>query len=134
LETLQRGSAIVIDEMDARFHPMLTRALIRLFQSSETNPKNAQLVFITHDTNLLDSKSLRRDQIMFVEKDRYGASHLYSLSDFKGVRKGDSFEKEYLEGRYGAIPFLGGLSRLFSDASSADKTPKEALETTHVKA
>lgn len=116
LDALANGRCLVIDEMDARFHPLLTRALIRLFQSPETNPKNAQLVFITHDTNLLDSKNLRRDQILFVEKDRFGASHLYALSDFKGVRKGASFEDQYIQGRYGGIPFLGGLSKAFADA------------------
>ena len=116
LDALAKGRSLIVDEMDARFHPLLTQALIRLFQSPETNPKNAQLVFITHDTNLLDSKKLRRDQILFVEKDRFGASHLYALSDFKGIRKSDLFEEQYIQGRYGAIPFLGGLSRVFSDA------------------
>ncbi len=124
LEVLAHGGTLIIDEMDARFHPLLTRALVRLFQSPETNPKNAQLIFITHDTNLLDSKSLRRDQIWFVEKDRFGGSHLYSLSDFKGVRKDASFEEEYIQGRYGAIPFLGGLNKLFqSEEEIPENTP-----------
>jgi hypothetical protein len=108
LNTLDCGDVLFVDEMDARFHPLLTRALIRLFQSSETNPKNAQLIFITHDTNLLDPRRFRRDQIWFVEKDRFGASHLYSLADFKGVRKDASFEDDYFQGRYGAIPFWAG--------------------------
>lgn len=132
LDALEHGRALMVDEMDARFHPLLTRALIRLFQSPETNPKNAQIVFITHDTNLLDSKSLRRDQIMFVEKDRFGASHLYALSDFKGIRKGASFEDDYIQGRYGAIPFLGGLNRLFTD--TAEDASKTKPETTHAEA
>lgn len=133
-DTLARGAVLVIDEMDARFHPMLTRALVRLFQSSESNPNNAQLIFVTHDTNLLDSKSLRRDQIMFVEKDRLGGSHMYALSDFKGIRKGSSFEQEYLEGRYGAIPFLGGLSRLFTDSSGVDHSIEIDSENVHADA
>ena len=120
LDTLERGGTLIVDEMDARFHPLLTQALVRLFQSPETNPKNAQMVFITHDTNLLDSRRMRRDQIWFVEKDRYGASHLYALSDFKGIRKGDLFGEQYIQGRYGAIPFLGGLRRLFTDAPDAE--------------
>ena len=122
LDTLERGSTLIVDEMDARFHPLLTQALVRLFQSPETNPKNAQMVFITHDTNLLDSRRLRRDQVWFVEKDRYGASHMYALSDFKGIRKGDIFEEQYIRGRYGAIPFLDGLRRLFTAASDAEPT------------
>jgi hypothetical protein len=115
LDTLDRGATLFVDEMDTRFHPLLTQALIRAFQSSETNPKNAQLIFVTHDTNLLDARRFRRDQIWFVEKDRFGASHLYSLADFKGVRKDASYEEDYVRGRYGAIPFLGGLNRLFGD-------------------
>jgi AAA15 family ATPase/GTPase len=122
LDTLERGSTLIVDEMDARFHPLLTQALVRLFQSPETNPKDAQMVFIAHDTNLLDSRRLRRDQIWFVEKDRYGASHLYALSDFKGIRKGDLFEEQYIRGRYGAIPFLGGLRRLLTDVPDAEPT------------
>lgn len=120
LDTLEHGSTLIVDEMDARFHPLLTQALVRLFQSPETNPKNAQMVFVTHDTNLLDSRRMRRDQIWFVEKDHYGASHLYALSDFKGIRKGDLFGEQYIQGRYGAIPFLGGLRRLFTDISDAE--------------
>ena len=120
LDTLERGGTLFVDEMDARFHPLLTQALVRLFQSPETNPKNAQMVFITHDTNLLDSRRMRRDQIWFVEKDHYGASHLYALSDFKGIRKGDLFGEQYIQGRYGAIPFLGGLRRLFTDTPDAE--------------
>jgi uncharacterized protein len=112
-DVLENGRVLFVDEMDARWHPMLTRGLIQLFQSDETNPKNAQLIFATHDTNLLDGKFLRRDQIWFVEKDRFGASHLYSLADLKVDPDTESYEQEYFAGRYGAIPFLGGLRRLF---------------------
>lgn len=126
LDTLDHGNTLFVDEMDARFHPLLTQALIRLFQSPESNPKNAQLIFITHDTNLLDPRQFRRDQIWFVEKDRFGASHLYSLADFKGVRKDASFEEDYIRGRYGAIPFLGGLSRLFTEEEANLPEPAHA--------
>src|SRR5206468_2076836 len=95
--------------------PLLTQAIIRLFQLPENNPKSAQLIFVTHDTHLLESKLFRRDQIWFVEKDRFGASHLYSLAEFKGVRKDSPFEDEYVRGRYGAIPFLRGMTRPLSD-------------------
>ena len=134
LDTLERGGALIVDEMDARFHPLLTQALVRLFQSPETNPKNAQMVFITHDTNLLDSRRMRRDQIWFVEKDRYGASHLYALSDFKGIRKGDLFGEQYIQGRYGAIPFLGGLRRLFTDTLETEAAVSPAPEEDHAPA
>jgi len=105
------GVPLIIDEFDARLHPNLTREIVRLFNNKETNPKHAQLIFMTHDTNLLDKTLLRRDQIWFVEKDRVGASHLYSLAELK-VRNDASFEKDYVQGRYGAIPFLGGLARV----------------------
>lgn len=123
-DTLAKGTVLFIDEMDARFHPLMTKALIRLFQSPETNPKNAQLIFVTHDTNLLDRRSFRRDQIWFVEKDAYGASHLYSLAEFKGVRKDASFEADYIAGRYGAIPLLGDLSRLIAADEISNKAEK----------
>ena len=134
LDTLERGTTLIVDEMDARFHPLLTQAIVRLFQTPETNPKNAQIVFITHDTNLLDSQHLRRDQVWFVEKDRFGASHLYALSDFKGVRKGDIFGEQYIQGRYGAIPFLGGLRRLLTTEEDIQTAEKSISGETHVPA
>ncbi|ERM81194.1 ATPase AAA [Rhodonellum psychrophilum GCM71 = DSM 17998] len=106
----KEGTPLLIDEFDARFHPLLTKKIVELF-NSEAN-KGAQLIFTTHDTNLLSSDLLRRDQIDFVEKDRYGASHLYTLVEIKGVRNDASFEKDYIQGKYGAIPFLGDFSSL----------------------
>jgi hypothetical protein len=111
LDTLEKGRILVVDEFDARFHPLITRELIRLFHSPETNPRNAQLIFMTHDINLLDRNLFRRDQIWFTEKDRRGATTLYSLAEFK-VRNDASFEKDYIRGKYGAIPFIGDLTRL----------------------
>jgi len=108
---LKRGTPLIIDEFDARFHPLLTQKIVELF-NSESN-SNSQLVFVTHDTNLLSADLLRRDQIDFVEKDKYGASHLYSLVEFKGIRNTASFEKDYIQGKYGAIPFLGNFNKLF---------------------
>ncbi|MHB9134295.1 MAG: AAA family ATPase [Armatimonadota bacterium] len=113
----QHGHPLIIDEFDARLHPLLTREIVRMFNNSETNPHHAQLVFMTHDTNLLDRTLLRRDQIWFVEKDRFGASHLYSLAEMK-VRNDASYERDYVEGKYGAIPFLGDLRRVVEDASA----------------
>ena len=114
---LEKGRPIIIDEFDARFHPLLTKKIVELF-NSENNSKS-QLVFVTHDTNLLSADLLRRDQIDFVEKDKYGASHLYTLVQFKGIRNTASFEKDYIQGKYGAIPFLGNFNKLFNISSDA---------------
>lgn len=103
--TLLKGKVLFVDELDAKLHPMLTRAIVRLFMDKETNPKGAQLVFTTHDTHLLDKDYLRRDQVWFTEKDATEASDLYSLLEFK-ERNDRNFEKNYIEGRYGAIPFI----------------------------
>jgi uncharacterized protein len=119
VDTLRNGKIIVADEFDARLHPVLTRELIKLFNSTETNPHHAQLVIATHDTNLLDHRLLRRDQIWFTEKNRYGATDLYSLAEYRmGVRNDASFEKDYVRGRYGAIPYLGDLAGLLGGADA----------------
>ncbi|MCF8363452.1 MAG: ATP-binding protein [Prolixibacteraceae bacterium] len=115
LDALLRGKTLIIDEFDARLHPLLTRNLIHLFNSPNTNKKNAQLIYVTHDTNLLDNKLLRRDQIYFTEKNTKAETELYNLVDFKGVRNDVSYEKDYIKGKYGAIPFLGNFEKLFDD-------------------
>ena len=107
IESLQLGTTLVIDEFDARLHPSLTRRIVEMFNSADYNEKNAQLIFVTHDINLLDSSLLRRDQIYFVEKNRAGETSLYSLINVGGVRNDASYEKDYIKGKYGAIPFLG---------------------------
>lgn len=118
-DVLNDGGILVIDELDASLHPLLTLAITRLFNSAEFNQKNAQLVFATHDTNLLNYGNYRRDQIYFVEKNKYGASEMYSLVEYKEegktIRKDRSFEKDYIEGRYGAIPFIGNLSNVVKE-------------------
>jgi len=118
-DALNDGGVLVIDELDASLHPLLTLAVTKLFNSGEHNPNNAQLIFATHDTNLLYYGNYRRDQIYFVEKDKYGASELYSLVEYKEegktIRKDRSFEKDYIEGRYGAIPFIGNLSNVMTE-------------------
>ncbi|WP_026838888.1 AAA family ATPase [Gillisia sp. JM1] len=116
-EALKNKRPIIIDEFDARFHPLLTKKILQLFNSDEN--AGSQLIFTTHDTNLLSSDLLRRDQIEFVEKDKYGASHLYSLVQFKGIRNTASFEKDYIQGKYGAIPFLGDFSKLINTEEDA---------------
>ncbi|MDD2372952.1 MAG: ATP-binding protein [Syntrophomonadaceae bacterium] len=124
LDGIRSGKTVVIDELDSNLHPILTQALIDCFNSDEANPKHAQLIFNTHDTNLLSYRRLRRDQIWFCEKDRYGASHLYSLVDYspnKKVRKDEAYEKNYLMGKYGAIPYIGQFN-LNSLEEVGDKT------------
>ncbi|MFN7513039.1 AAA family ATPase [Microcystis sp.] len=114
LDTLQRGEVLVIDELDARLHPLMTRSIIELFNSQKTNPKNAQLIFTTHDINLLSHKFLRRDQIWFTEKNHQGATDLYSLVEFADINN-NTFDKDYIQGRYGAIPFIGDLSTIIGN-------------------
>lgn len=116
-EAIQEQKTIIIDEFDARFHPLLTKKIVELFNSRGN--MGAQLIFTTHDTNLLSSDLLRRDQIEFVEKDRFGVSHLYSLVEFKGIRNTASFEKDYIQGKYGAIPFLGDFSEILNPEMNA---------------
>jgi AAA15 family ATPase/GTPase len=111
---LETGNVLFIDEMNARLHPLLVRGIINLFTSSETNPNCAQLIFTSHDSWLLSSKVLRRDEIWFTEKDESGQSVLYALSDFvdeKGgkIRNDENIEKNYLLGKYGAIPEIHAL-------------------------
>jgi uncharacterized protein len=117
IDTLRTGKTLFIDEMDARLHPLITRAIIDLFNSNESNPHNAQLIFITHDTNLLSKDRFRRDQIWFAEKDKLGATHVYSLVEFK-VRNDASFGTDYINGKYGAIPFIGDLSHLLGETNA----------------
>ena len=103
---LQHGCTLVVDELDARLHPQLTAWLVGLFHTPERNPHGAQLIFATHDDNLMTWGVFRRDQMWFTEKDAGGGTVLYSLSDFKGLRKGENTRKAYLAGRYGAVPYL----------------------------
>ncbi len=115
-KTLEKGGVLVIDELDAKLHPIMTNSIVRLFNSQSLNPNNAQLIFATHDTNLLSNGKFRRDQIYFVEKDNFNSSDLYSLVEYKEgdvkIRKDRSFEKDYINGRYGAIPFINDFNGL----------------------
>ena len=103
-KALDKGRPLYIDELDASLHTQASAAVLKLFCSPETNPKGAQLIATTHDTNLLESSVLRRDQVWFMEKDSEGATQLYPLIDIR-TRKGDNIERGYLQGRYGAVPF-----------------------------
>ncbi len=105
--TLEEGSILVVDELEARLHPLLTQAVVDLFHSP-VNRRNAQLVFAAHDVTLLDPERFRRDQIWFTEKDETGATDLYSLAEFEPsqVRAGSRFSRQYLLGLFGAVPKL----------------------------
>ncbi len=107
-KALDQGTLLVADEIDAHLHPLLTKHLVSLFNSAEYNANGAQLIFTSHNTNLLDLELLRRDQIWFTEKDEQTSStDLFSLYDFS-VRKDAKIENGYLIGRYGAIPLIKG--------------------------
>ncbi|MEW2922116.1 ATP-binding protein [Muricauda sp. ANG21] len=117
IKALKEGGTLFIDEFDSRFHSLLTRKIVELF-NSKSNLKG-QLIFITHDTNLLSSKLLRRDQISFAIRDKYGASHFSSLAEFKGVRNSASYENDYIHGKYGAIPFLSDFEDILLEEEDA---------------
>ena len=113
-EVLEKGSVFFIDELNARLHPLLVRNFLLTFLNPEINSNHAQIVFTTHDTWQLSNQLLRRDEIWFVEKDEKGISTLYSLADFvdedgSRIRKDESYEKNYLIGKYGAIPTLKSI-------------------------
>ncbi|HEV3038165.1 MAG TPA: ATP-binding protein [Candidatus Angelobacter sp.] len=108
ISVLENGGVLCVDELDSSLHPLLALELVKLFNDEKLNPMGAQLIFNTHDTNLLDNSILRRDQIWFTEKDAQGATHLYPLSDFT-PRKNENLKRGYLQGRFGAVPFIGQI-------------------------
>jgi AAA15 family ATPase/GTPase len=121
IRALEGGSTLVIDELDSSLHPSLTSFLVRAFSDKASNPKSAQLIFNTHDINLLSDGALKKDQIWFTEKDRQGVSHLFPLTDFK-MRADENFGKRYLQGRFGAVPFIN--SERLIDVLGIDATAR----------
>jgi hypothetical protein len=111
LNSLVAGSVLCVDELESSLHPLLASQLVGLFNDKSSNSKGGQLIFNTHDATLLDHANLRRDQIWFTEKGNDGASHLYPLTDFK-PRINENLRSGYLQGRYGAIPFLSSQNLL----------------------
>ena len=108
---LLSGSTLVIDELDAKLHPMLLKYIIGLFSDPKVNKNGAQLIFTSHDLSTMNSDTFRRDEIWFIAKNEENASSLYSLIEFKNddgrpERKDARYDKRYLEGRYGADPYL----------------------------
>ena len=107
---LNNGGTIFIDELDAKLHPLLSKYIVQIFHNKNTNPKDAQLIYTTHDVINLKKENFRRDEIWFVEKNKENVSELYSLVEYKventKVRNDASYDKDYLLGKYGALPIL----------------------------
>lgn len=112
LKALELGNTLIVDELDTSLHPFITKMIVMLFQSQTTNPKNAQLIFTTHDVSLLDRDLIRRDQVWIAEKSDKGSTELYSLQDFD-VREDTPFEKWYLAGKFGGLPQIKSIESLF---------------------
>jgi hypothetical protein len=129
IDALEHGKTLVIDELDSKLHPFMMTFILNLFHSTEKNPKNAQLIFNTHDVNLLSKRFFRRDQIWFTEKNEYGATELYSLADFKDLTdegiNNETFQNDYFQGRYGAVPFIGDFT-VFKKSEGDISAPERA--------
>lgn len=115
LQALDEGLPIFVDEIDSGLHSYITKFLTDLFRNESINSKKAQLILTTHDINLLDQDFIRRDQVWFTEKDQYGCSELFSLSDFEDVREDTPFAKWYMNDKFGAVPYIQSLENLFKD-------------------
>ncbi|MBI2779625.1 MAG: ATP-binding protein [Gammaproteobacteria bacterium] len=109
LDTLKNGYVLFIDELHDNLHPKLVQFLVELFHSDETNPKNAQLVFTTHETSILNQEVFRRDQVWFCEKSDHRSTTLFPLTDFSPRKGRENLEMTYLAGRYGALPYVRKL-------------------------
>jgi AAA15 family ATPase/GTPase len=114
IQAIRENRLIVVDELDARLHSILTKAILKLFNSDKSG-STAQLLAASHDTALLDNTILRRDQICFIEKDKFGATGLTSLAEYK-IRKEAPYDKNYLEGRFGAIPYIEEFESILKHA------------------
>lgn len=113
LQAIQTGSPFFIDEMDSGLHSYITQLIVDIFRNERINRNYAQLIFTTHDVNLLDQNTIRKDQVWFTEKDEYGVSEMFSLSDFEDVREDTLFAKWYLNNKFGGVPSLQSLEKLF---------------------
>jgi AAA15 family ATPase/GTPase len=113
LQTLEKGGTIIFDELDNSLHPKLCKFLIRLFNSKISNPKNAQLIFATHEVTLLDKDVFRKDQIWFAQKNKFGCSELYCANEFEGVRDNTNFELWYRTGKFGGNPKIKEIEFIY---------------------
>lgn len=114
VEALEQGYTIVVDELNTHLHPLMTKFLVNLFHNEDLNKSNAQLIFTTHDTSILNQDVFRRDQIWFCEKQNK-ATKLYPLSDFKVRKDKTNLENDYLLGRFGALPYFKEILSSWSD-------------------
>ncbi|MBP1615363.1 MAG: ATP-binding protein [Bacteroidetes bacterium] len=115
LQSLESGIPLLVDEMDTGFHTYISSFILDVYRNKRINKNNAQLILTTHDINLLNEDCLRRDQVWFTEKSDKGVSELYSLSDFEGVREDTAFAKWYMANKFGAVPTIRSLEKLFVD-------------------
>ena len=105
LKNLEIGGILCIDELDTKFHPLLFKKIVNMYNNKKINKNNAQLVFTAHSTFLFNSENMRRDELYLVEKDKFGKTQLYSLSEFRNLRIDADYERKYLTGQFGAIPY-----------------------------
>ncbi len=105
LKNLEMGGLLCIDEIDVKLHPLLFKKIVQMYMDKSINKNNAQLIYTAHSTFLFNSNDLRRDQLYLVDKDEFGKSKLYSLSEFRNLRADSDYEKKYLSGQFGAIPY-----------------------------
>lgn len=108
IDLIESGGTLFVDELDSSLHPKLCKFIVDLFNSEESNKSGAQLIFTTHDVTLLNYRDIDRDQFWFFERNKYGSSSLFPLSQFK-ERKGSDFQTRYLDGRYGALPIINNI-------------------------
>ncbi len=124
LEKLLEGGVVIFDEFDNSLHPKLSKFLVSLFHHPLANPCQAQLIFATHETTLLDKDLFRKDQIWLIEKNQKGETELFTTSDFEGIREDVPFEKWYLEGKFGGLPNIKELEFIFSNETEPEETQK----------
>ncbi|HGS4594600.1 TPA: ATP/GTP-binding protein [Vibrio cholerae] len=105
LDALESGKTLFVDELNSNLHPLLVKHMVQLFHCKKSNPNNAQLIFTTHETSILNQSVFRRDQVWFMQKQDF-KSNLYSLSEFKVRKDHENLEERYLNGSYGALPFI----------------------------
>lgn len=127
LMCLESGGLLVVDELSNSLHPLMSRKIVGLFSDPSINVGKAQLIFSTHDTNLLCDNLFRRDQIWFAEKDREGTTHLYPLTNIE-VDKRANVEKGYLHGRFGAIPFFSVIDEAWMESDEVQDANSEQLD------
>lgn len=121
LDALKKGFVLIIDELHDNLHPKMVQFLVQLFHNSETNPKNAQLIFTTHETSILSQEIFRRDQIWFCEKGNDQSTRLFPLTDFSPRKGRENLEANYLAGRYGALPYLRSLKNTGVEVPSGER-------------